>query len=464
MSSNNPDYEKLKIIAESCVDPCAVMSVEKNPDGTCGEIRIVAANDKFSMTGENTEGELYTKFIRQEAEFDDMCFKSAFEGERFHTYIDTTELYGGWSENLILPLKPSSDGKTGYCQFIYGLDEEMQPDKFSAISPIVAGFVMKTSVSLKKGADFKANLNEVLDDLRNFADAVSVCVVSADNEKKMAEIIGQSIRDGSIAAEQLFSEVPFEIVEAWDEIIGDSNSFIIRDMSEIENNSRIPDKWANLLKTEGASNVCLVPLSHEQQTKGYLIISSFDAERESEIKETAKLMALFLASEMANSEFLKRLEWLTSLDMLTGVRNRAAMNRVVDELDARLKYQKAPFGVAICAMNGLKALNAEDGHDAGNEALAKAGEIFRSIFKESQVFRSAGEEFSVVAEGVSKEKFEEKIGKLRELGSDPEGVHLSIGWCADDGAGDIRAALRDSHKQMLDEKKDFYEKYPEKKR
>ncbi|WP_026523756.1 MULTISPECIES: GGDEF domain-containing protein [unclassified Butyrivibrio] len=464
MSSNNPDYEKLKIIAESCVDPCAVMSVEKNPDGTCGEIRIVAANDKFSMTGENTEGELYTKFIRQEAEFDDMCFKSAFEGERFHTYIDTTELYGGWSENLILPLKPSSDGKTGYCQFIYGLDEEMQPDKFSAISPIVAGFVMKTSVSLKKGADFKANLNEVLDDLRNFADAVSVCVVSADNEKKKAEIIGQSIRDGSIAAEQLFSEVPFEIVEAWDEIIGDSNSFIIRDMSEIENNSRIPDKWANLLKTEGASNVCLVPLSHEQQTKGYLIISSFDAERESEIKETAKLMALFLASEMANSEFLKRLEWLTSLDMLTGVRNRAAMNRVVDELDARLKYQKAPFGVAICAMNGLKALNAEGGHDAGNEALAKAGEILRGVFKESQVFRSAGEEFSVVAEGISKEKFEEKIGKLRELGSDPEGVHLSIGWFTDEDTGDIRAALRESYQQMRKEKNSFYEKYPEKKR
>ena len=72
MSSGISVEERLKLIADSCVNPCAVLSVEKNDEGSCGDIRIVAANDCFSMTGEPVVGELYTRYIPKEPEFEDM--------------------------------------------------------------------------------------------------------------------------------------------------------------------------------------------------------------------------------------------------------------------------------------------------------------------------------------------------------------------------------------------------------
>ena len=73
-------YEKYKSIAQSVTSPCAILAVTKNEDDTAGDIRILAANDKFSMTGEPVEGELYTKFLPRETEFDDMCMRAAFGG------------------------------------------------------------------------------------------------------------------------------------------------------------------------------------------------------------------------------------------------------------------------------------------------------------------------------------------------------------------------------------------------
>ena len=55
------DYATLKNIVNMCTMPAAILSVEKKEDGTCGEIIMVATNDKFSMTGENVEGKPYSK-------------------------------------------------------------------------------------------------------------------------------------------------------------------------------------------------------------------------------------------------------------------------------------------------------------------------------------------------------------------------------------------------------------------
>ncbi len=461
MSSGISVEERLKLIADSCVNPCAVLSVEKNDEGNCGDIRIVAANDCFSMTGEPVEGELYTRYLPKEPEFEDMCFRAAFNGERFHTYVDTTNMLGGWSENLIFPLK-SDDENIGYCQFMYEVDQKMQPGKFSIVNPLIAGMVVQNCLTLRNGVDFKANLEKVMEDIRVFSDALSVCVVSLDSENEKAEILAQSVRSGSIAAEQLFSDVPYNIVTSWKDLIGESNCFIVRDKADLDRAAVYSPEWTKLLNAEDASSLCMVPLQQRRETIGYLLVTNFDVGKVTEIKETVELLALFLSSEMANNQFLKRLEWLTSIDLLTGAQNRTSMNRVVDELNARLQYNKIPFGVAICALNGLKALNAKEGHDAGNNVLAEAGEILRDVFDESNVYRSGGEEFSVVVENVSDDEFNKKIAILRRLGSDPDGVHFAIGSMTDSDTGDIRCALRTAHQKMNEEKTAFYDKYPDK--
>ena len=461
MGSDNSTYERFKNIATSCVNPCAIMKVTRKADESLDEIRIFAANDKFSLTGEPIEGELYTKFIPEEPEFNDMCYKAAFAGERFHTYVDSTKMVGGWSENLILPLV-SDEENVGYCQFIYEITENMEPGKFSSINPVIAGIVIKSCLTLRSGTDFEANLNTVIEDIRAFTDSLSASLITLNNEKKKAKMIAQSIRSGSIAAEQLLAKVPYEIAESWEKLVGDSDCFVVRDKGDLDKAEEFAPEWVKLLKTEDAQSLCLVPLHNRQETLGYLLVTNFDVSKVNAIKDTLEILGLFLSAEIANNQFLKRLEWLMSIDMLTGVRNRAAMNRVVDELAARMSYKKAPFGVAFCTMTGLKALNDAAGHDAGNEVLQKAGSLLRDVFDETEVFRSAGEEFAIVVEDMEEDEFAKKLNLLKKLGSDPDGVYFAVGHSADSETGDVRKALREAYRQMADEKMSFYEQFPDK--
>ncbi len=458
-------YEKYKSIAQSVTSPCAILAVTKNEDDTAGDIRILAANDKFSMTGEPVEGELYTKFLPRETEFDDMCMRAAFGGEKIHTYVNSTKSLGAWSDNILLPLQPSEDGKTGYCQFIYDLTKEMDAGKFSTISPTVAGFVIKSCLELRNDNNFKVNMRQVIKDIRIFTNASFAGVIAMNRAKAKSELICQSITGEAIPAGQTFSDLTYDIIEKWGELIGESDCFVMRDKADIDNVIEpVAPKWAGMLRMEGIESLCLVPLLQRKDTVGYILVANFDVEKSLTIKETLEILSLFVSSEMANDQFLKRLEWLTNVDMRTGVRNRSAMNRVVDEYAEQLKWQKSPFGVVFCMMNGLKALNEKHGHDAGNKALERAGKILSEVFDETEVFRSAGEEFAVICENAKEKDFQEKVEKLRERGSDPDGVYFAIGYDYDNTEGDLRKALRNANKQMLEDKEVFYTKFPEKKR
>lgn len=458
-------YEKYKSIAQSVTSPCAILAVTKNEDDTAGDIRILAANDKFSMTGEPVEGELYTKFLPRETEFDDMCMRAAFGGEKIHTYVNSTKSLGAWSDNILLPLQPSEDGKTGYCQFIYDLTKEMDAGKFSTISPTVAGFVIKSCLELRSDNNFKVNMRQVIKDIRIFTNASFAGVIAMNRAKAKSELICQSITGEAIPAGQTFSDLTYDIIEKWGELIGESDCFVMRDKADIDNVIEpVAPKWAGMLRMEGIESLCLVPLLQRKDTVGYILVANFDVEKSLTIKETLEILSLFVSSEMANDQFLKRLEWLTNVDMRTGVRNRSAMNRVVDEYAEQLKWQKSPFGVVFCMMNGLKALNEKHGHDAGNKALERAGKILSEVFDETEVFRSAGEEFAVICENAKEKDFQEKVEKLRERGSDPDGVYFAIGYDYDNTEGDLRKALRNANKQMLEDKEVFYTKFPEKKR
>ena len=147
MSEHN--YDQFKAIVNMCQMPCAVFSVEKKADGSCGEIIMVATNDSFSMTGEPMEGKPYTERLPKDSKFEDIVFNAAFNGEHYCSYIDTTRIYGFWTENIIIPLTHDDDSNTGYCQFVYNLTRDMDAGKYSIIAPDIATFVIRTCVDLR---------------------------------------------------------------------------------------------------------------------------------------------------------------------------------------------------------------------------------------------------------------------------------------------------------------------------
>ena len=199
MTNNLYDY--MKQLANASVIPCTVLSVEKKPDGSCGDIRFYAVNDVFKKSyydlfvevenhqdisfenfDEVIEGKLYTAHLPKEPKFEDICFRAAWNNEYIHTYVDTSKMYGYWTEDILLPINCEHDDKIAYCQFMYRLNKKMDTGKFASVSPDISSFVIKVCLELRNDNDFFSSMDIVTKDIREYTGSNDACILTVDSE------------------------------------------------------------------------------------------------------------------------------------------------------------------------------------------------------------------------------------------------------------------------------------------
>lgn len=91
---------------------------------------------------------------------------------------------------------------------------------------------------------------------------------------------------------------------------------------------------------------------------------------------------------------------MANKDALTGVKNKHAYVSLEGSLDNEISSgESVEFAIAVCDINGLKQVNDEQGHIAGDEYIKEASNIICEVFDHSPVFRYGGDEFVVVLRG-----------------------------------------------------------------
>ena len=455
------DYNALKNLVNLCNMPSAIMSVEKNADGSCGEIRMFATNDKFSMTGEDVEGLTYDAKLPKDPKFEEILFEAAWENKHYHAYVDTTRLYGFWTEDIVIPMDNGGDDKIGYCQFIYNLSKEMDSGKYSIISPDIASFVIRTCINLRKDDDFYATMATVTKDIREFTDSFAASIMTVSKDLYRFEVVSESVRNNLKNLHEVFANIPYEVVESWEDLVSGTDCVIIRNEQDMIDYGKKAPQWIGTLEENEVKNLVLAPFIHQNMIIGYLYITNFDVSQLSRIKDTIEMVAFFLSSEVAHHIFVDKLKALSSLDMRTGVQNRNAMNAKVDELAMELRINKTPFSVAFCNLNTLRNVNIQQGHDAGNNLLADAGKVLREVFKDDFIFRSSGDEFAIISTNSNDKKFEEKIKELKAKANDPEWVYFTVGYYTDMTEGNLHTAMRFANEYEQEFKEEFYYEHPD---
>lgn len=107
---------------------------------------------------------------------------------------------------------------------------------------------------------------------------------------------------------------------------------------------------------------------------------------------------------LSNYSFMNKqkqeIENIANTDTMTGVRNKHAFLVKEQELDASIRQNEAvDFSVVVCDVNGLKYINDNFGHKAGDDYIRAACAMICDLFKHSPVFRTGGDEFVVVLTG-----------------------------------------------------------------
>ena len=222
--------------------------------------------------------------------------------------------------------------------------------------------------------------------------------------------------------------------------------------------------WVKTMKEAHVKNLCLSPFVHHGEIIGYLYLTDFDGSNLARIKEIVELLSFFLTAEVANHTFLEKLEYLSNVDILTGVFNRNCMNVNVDELSLKLKLEPKPFSVAFFDLNGLKSINDHGGHNSGDDLLKDAANVLKEVFPDDQIYRAGGDEFVVISLNDSENDFLQKLAAVRAKACDPDWLNFAIVHYHDDSQGNLRLAMRYADENMYEDKNAFYDAHPEKRR
>ncbi|WP_029231026.1 GGDEF domain-containing protein [Butyrivibrio sp. VCB2006] len=480
---NEDKYKRLKDYVNQSLIPSAILSVEKLPDGKCGEVQFRVINEAFKKSyydmfantehdahieydgfEKEIENQLYTMHLPKEPNFEDVCFRAAWNKEYINTYVDTTRMYGFWTQDILNPIvEECDDPGCSFCQFSYTLNKELDTGKFAAVSPDIASFVIKSCLELRGEKKFQESMEIVTKEIREYTDSYAASTITIDDDFKSFEVVSASVADNKINVRDVFSRIPYSIVDSWKELVKQTNSIIIKDEHDMAAMKERAPEWVKTLRENGVVSLCLVPFLHQNAIIGYLYITNFDVSHLVRIKETIELISFFLGSEVANHLFLQRLEYLSNIDMLTGVYNRNCMNVNVDELSLKLEFNPRPLSVAFCDLNGLKSINDNGGHDQGDKLLVYAADVLKEVFTDDKIYRAGGDEFVIVSFS-SAADFENKIRILRKKASDPDWLYFAIGYYHDPDSGNLRLAMRYADERMYEDKDKFYEAYPEKRR
>ena len=124
-----------------------------------------------------------------------------------------------------------------------------------------------------------------------------------------------------------------------------------------------------------------------------------------------KLLEVFAAKisiALANALTYQKMvsaEQAATTDFLTGLDNRRQLLRLGVPLLAGARRHGTPLAVAMLDIDHFKRINDTWGHDAGDEVLARVGQLLKARFRTSDVVsRFGGEEFCIIAPNLPPEE------------------------------------------------------------
>lgn len=459
---------------DSMTTAACVVSVEKIGEDNYGKVCIMAGNRPYLDTIErpadglmlNTTkfipGSEYTNYITRDLNFEDSCYQAAINKKCLHAYAHP-DRYDFWFDMSFIPLASDKED-TGYC--LYVMEVNFRPDarRLSNISSDVATSVLETCIKLRSSDDFRATMKTICEDIRALCNSEHCCILLMDHEQHSCSTLCEAFEKGSDLRpmDNYLDDGFYDIAASWKDTIAGSNCLIVKNDHDMEVVKERNPIWYDSITSAGGKSIVLFPLSFKNELMGYIWALNFNKDAADTIKETLELTTFIISSELYSFKMLEKLHLLSATDMLTGVMNRNEMNNFVDSMAE--KTLAGNVAVLFADLNGLKIVNDNEGHIAGDNLIRSAAAALKEVFPVNSIFRAGGDEFVVILPDIAEDKFEALIEKLKKTSEKYDKLVFAIGSVYERNPSDIHAALRLADERMYLDKKMYYELHPERKR
>ena len=298
---------------------------------------------------------------------------------------------------------------------------------------------------LNSDTDIDVGINNLLATVNGYFQADRTYVFEIDPDRGVLINTFEYICGQEVSAQMdNLQEVPVSVIKVWMQNFRQGRSYY---MSDLEQERGQPSY--EMLKAQQVWRLLAVPLMKGGAMVGFLGVDNPRAHY-----DDATLLAsiqFFVTNSLDRKKQQAYLEKLSYRDMLTGLYNR---NRYIERLEAYKQVQDQQIGAIYIDLNGLKKVNDEQGHRAGDELIVRAAGTIAGIFAED-AYRVGGDEFVVILLDVSREDFARKTEQLRRQMRE-NSVDASIGGVWQASTENLENLLRRADENMYREKKRYY--------
>ena len=195
------------------------------------------------------------------------------------------------------------------------------------------------------------------------------------------------------------------------------------------------------VETDHVRSQYFVPLHFRERCLGYFVIVNSDLPMESEMFHT---WSINLSNSLENfrkllclDEIVKELDKLYAIDSLTGIYNRNGFKRCAQGIFASCIEQKRQVMVMFADMDGLKQINDNFGHKAGDHAIRTIATILQESCRRGEIAcRFGGDEFFIFGADYTEEdaralgeRIRRDLAICNENAGIPYELSLSMGAC-----------------------------------
>ena len=154
----------------------------------------------------------------------------------------------------------------------------------------------------------------------------------------------------------------------------------------------------------------------------------------------------------------KSLEKISFEDSLTGLQNRTAYNQTVQVISKRTS---GSCGVIFSDLNGLKYMNDNFGHAAGDKYLKSFADFLKKSFRTNSCYRIGGDEFVTIIQDCTEEEFNARTTSFISCAQALKDTSVSVGSAYGILPVALEALVEKAEQVMYAAKAKYHEEHPE---
>lgn len=295
------------------------------------------------------------------------------------------------------------------------------------------------------------NPSEAINDILDFLGEKCSCERAYIFELNRNETFSNTYEwcaEGVTPQMDLLQDEPLDTIKWWWNLFENNRPVIIKDLEELKDEQ--PQVYAGL-KPQDIHSLISAPIRLNDELIGFLGVDNPDVEQADSIATLLFMAGNFISFIIERRDLMKRLEYLSYHDQLTGALNRHAYGELLTNLQG-----KKSLGIVYCDISELKKTNDSLGHDTGDRLILSCYEILKNVFAEEEIYRVGGDEFIAICSEQTEKKFENQVMKLRSLICQNE-CHMAVGsaW-TNEHPIEIEVQVKKAEKAMYWDKSCYY--------